>query len=195
MALLLVLVWIGLGAFFFQFTLSKLIGGLLACLWFAGSLELFRRARLPLRWFSLLSVLLLFLLLTFFLNCFALSHVEFRFAANKIIPFAKEVWRAPQLILWAMLKYAFALVPAFAVLRASAVTERVWSQLLLLGWWRELAIVALSLGLAVFKARGMRDLCAEEIYFWTFLNLVLFAACLIFSQRPNLSPVPERSAA
>jgi Type I phosphodiesterase / nucleotide pyrophosphatase len=195
MPLLLVLTWLGLGAIFFQFPLSKLIGGLLACLWFAGSLELFRRARLPLRGFSLLSVLFLFLLLTFFLNGFALSHVDFRFAANKIIPFAKEVWRAPQLILWAMVKYAFALFPAFAVLRASAVSERVWPQLILLGWWRELTIVALSLGLAVFKARGMRDLCAEEIYFWTFLNLVLFIACLIFSRAWRSAAVPEHSIA
>ena len=25
----------------------------------------------------------------------------------------------------------------------------------------------------------MRDLCEEEIYFWTFLNLIFFAAALI----------------
>jgi hypothetical protein len=177
MPFLLISVWLSLGALFFQFELSRLIGGLLACMWLAGSLELFRRARLPTRWFSLVSVLFLFILLTFFLNGFALSHVDFRFAANKIFPFAREVWRAPQLILWAMLKYAFALVPAFAVLRASSAGERVWSDLLLLGWWRQLTIVAGALGLAVFEGGGMRDLCSEEIYFWTFLNIVLWAGC------------------
>jgi hypothetical protein len=186
-SLVLISVWLVLGSIFFQFELSKLIGGLFACLWLAGCLELFRRAQLPLRWFALISAVFLFVLLTFFLNGFALSHVDFRFAGNKIFLFAKEAWRAPQLILWAALKYAFVLLPALAVLRASAVGKRVWPQLLLLGWWRELTIVAGALGLAVFNARGMRDLCTEEIYFWTFLNLVLFAACLIL---PHASPSP-----
>src|SRR6476646_7788213 len=121
-------------------------------------------------------------MLTFFLNCFALSHFDFRFAATKIFPFARELWRAPQLIAWAMLKYAFALLPAFAVLRVSAVGERVWREILLLGWSRELMIVASALGLAIFNQRGMRDLCEEEIYFWTFLNLILLAAALILSR-------------
>jgi hypothetical protein len=187
----LISVWLLFGSIFFQFDLSKLIGGLFACLWFAGCLELFRRAQLPLRWFALISAVFLFVLLTFFVNGFALSHVDFRFAGNKIFPFAKEAWRAPQLIFWAALKYAFALLPAFAVLRASAAGRRVWPQLLLLGWWRELTIVASALGLAVFNARGMRDLCTEEIYFWTFLNLVLFAACLIFPRPSDLPAVAE----
>lgn len=180
---LLVVAWLALGSTFFQFDPGKLIGGLFACLWFAGCLELFRRARLPLRWFALASAVLSFVLLTFFLNGFALSHVDFRFATNKIFPFAKEAYRAPQLILWAMVKYAFALLPALAVLRASSAGPRIWLDLVLLGWWRELTIVAGALGLAVFNARGMRDLCSEEIYFWTFLNLVFFTACLIMCSR------------
>ncbi|MFN2621717.1 MAG: alkaline phosphatase family protein [Chthoniobacterales bacterium] len=178
-ALVLVLGWVGLSHFFFQFDLTKLLGGLLACCWFAGCLELFRRARLPVRWFALIAAVFVFVLLTFFLNGFALSHVDFRFASDKIYPFAKELWRAPQLILWAVLKYAFALVPAFFVLRLSAIGDRVWRQILLLGWWRELTIVAGALGLAIFNARGMRDLCEEEIYFWTFLNAVFLAAALV----------------
>lgn len=186
---LLVSIWLALGALFFQFELSRLIGGLLACLWFAGCLELLRRAQLPVRWFSLVSVLFLYLLLTFFLTGFALSHVDFRFAANKIFPFAKELWRAPQLILWAAVKYAFALVPAFAVIRTSAAGEGAWPQTLMLGWWRQLTIVAASLGLAVFNARGMRDLCVEEIYFWTFLNVVLFAAAILLA-RPARRSAP-----
>ena len=177
------LLWLILGRFFFQFDLAKLVGALLACCWFAGCLEVFRRADLPLRWFGLVGAVFFFVLLTFFLNGFALSHVDFRFAATKIFPFARELWRAPQLIAWAAVKYAFALLPALAALRLSAAGDRVWRQLLLLGWWRELTIVASALGLAIFNARGMRDLCEEEIYFWTFLNLIFFAAALMMGPR------------
>ena len=193
LALLLVAAWFGLSRFFFQFDLAKLVGGLLACCWFAGCLELFRRPRLPVRWFALIGAVFLFVLLTFFLNGFALSHVDFRFAANKIYPFAREIWRAPQLILWSALKYAFALLPALILIQRAA-GNSIWPQLLLLGWARELTIVAGALGLAIFNARGMGDLCAEEIYFWTFLNLVLFAAYLIFSCASPSSIVPDRSA-
>lgn len=182
-----VLFWLVAARFFFQFDLAKLIGALFACCWLAGCLELFRRADLPVRWFALISAVFLFLLLTFFLNGFALSHVDFRFAATKIFPFAKEIWRAPQLIAWAALKYAFALMPALAVLRLSAVPDQVWRQVLLLGWWRELTVVASALGLAIFNARGMRDLCEEEIYFWTFLNLVFLGAALVLAARSRPS--------
>ena len=184
-AFLAVIVWLALGRFFFQFDLAKLVGALFACCWFAGCLEFFRRAGLPLRWSALVSAFFLFLMLTFFLNGFALSHVDFRFAATKIFPFAKELWRAPQLILWAALKYAFALLPALAVLRLSTADPAVWRQILLLGWWRELTIVASALGLAIFDARGMRDLCEEEIYFWTFFNLALFVGGLILARPPK----------
>jgi hypothetical protein len=78
-------------------------------------------------------------------------------------------------------------LPALAVLRLSAAGNAVWRQILLLGWWRELTIVASALGLAIFNARGMRDLCEEEIYFWTFLNLVFFAAALIMGRRASPS--------
>jgi hypothetical protein len=190
-----ILAWLGFSHYFFEFPFSKLIGGLLACCWLAGCLELFRRARLSLNWFALISAVFLFVLLTFFLNGFALSHVDFRFANAKIIPFAKELWRAPQLILWAALKYAFALAPALAVIRLSGAGQTIWRQLLLLGWWRQLSVVASALGLAIFNARGMHDLCGEEIYFWIFLNLVLFTGCLIFSRGPDVSTVPEPSVA
>jgi type I phosphodiesterase/nucleotide pyrophosphatase len=173
--------WLVMGKILFQFEAAKLIGGLLACLWLASAFRLFHRAQLPLRWFALIGAVFLFVLLTFFLNGFALSHVDFRFATNKIYPFGKELWRAPQLILWAVLKYAFALLPALAIVRASA-RPGIWRQLLLLGWWRELGIVAGALGLAIFNRRGMGDLCSEEIYFWTFLNLVLFGAALLLAR-------------
>jgi hypothetical protein len=170
-----------------------LIGALLACCWFAGCLELFRRAGLALRWFALIGAVFIFVLFTFLLNGFALSHVDFRFANDKIIPFAKELWRAPQLIAWAMAKYGFALLPAFAVLRLSSVGDRVWPQILLLGWWRELMIVAGALGLAIFNARGMRDLCEEEIYFWTFLNAVFLIAGLIVTPLLKIGIGGQRS--
>jgi hypothetical protein len=182
-ALLSAVLWFVVGRFFFQFDLGKLVGALLTCCWFAGCLELFRRARLPLRWFAMIGAVFIFVLFTFLLNGFALSHVDFRFANDKIIPFAQELWRAPQLIAWAMAKYTFALLPAFAVLRLSSAGNRIWRQILLLGWWRELTIVASALGLAIFNARGMRDLCEEEIYFWTFLNLIFFVAALTMTRR------------
>jgi hypothetical protein len=71
------------------------------------------------------------------------------------------------------------------------VGERVWRQILLLGWWRELTIIASALGLAIFNARGMRDLCEEEIYFWTFLNLLVLVAAFVLtrsSEGPELPP-------
>jgi len=37
----------------------------------------------------------------------------------------------------------------------------------------------------------MRDLCEEEIYFWTFLNLIFVAAALIMETRASLpDPIP-----
>jgi hypothetical protein len=188
---LLILAWGGFSHYFFEFPLSKLVGGFFACCGLAGCLELFRRARLSVRWFALIAAVFLFVLLTFFLNGFALSHVDFRFAGTKIFVFAKELWRAPQLILWAALKYAFALVPALAMIRVSGAGQTIWRQLLLLGWSRQLSVVASALGLAIFNARGMHDLCGEEIYFWTFLNLVLFTACLIFCRAGRPATVPQ----
>ncbi len=185
----LTLTWLALGWRFFEFDILKLAGGLLACLWFAGALALFRRNGLPIRWVVLVAAVFSFVLLTFFLNGFALSHVDFRFAANKIFPFAKEAWRAPQLIVWASLKYSFALGPMVAVVCFAFPDRRVWRDLLLLGWWRELTIVAGALGLAVFNARGMRELCSEEIYFWTFLNLFFFGLCLLLSRPSQAEPV------
>ena len=194
-AITFILVWLGLAHYFFEFGSAKLIGALFACCWLAGCLELFRRAGLPVRWTALISALFLFVLLTFFLNGFALSHVDFRFAATKIFPFARELWRAPQLILWAALKYAFALAPALAAIALSGAGQTVWRQLLLLGWGRELIVVASALGLAIFNARGMHDLCGEEIYFWTFLNLVLFAAALVMTRRSEVQPAAAAETA
>lgn len=187
--LLLALAWLGLGYFFLHFDLSKLVGALLASCWLAGCLELFRRARLPLRWFALIGTVFVVVLFTFFLNGFALSHVDFRFANDKIIQFPKELWRAPQLIVWAMSKYAFALLPALVLLRFSTVGDRVWREILLLTWWRQLMIAVSAVGLAIFNTRGMRDPCDEELIFWTFLNLLFLVTALLMT-RPmkELSP-------
>ena len=192
------LAWISVGYFFFQFDLSKLVGALLASAGFAGCLELFRRARLPLRWFALIGVVFVFVLFTFFLNGFALSHVDFRFGVDKIIPFPKELWRAPQLLVWALTKYSFALLPAIVVLRLSAAGAGVWREILLLTWWRQVMIAAGALGLAIFNAQGMRDSCEEELIFWTFLNLFFLAVALLMTPRPRESgraPQPEMAIA
>lgn len=187
--------WIVAGSFFFHFNLAKLVGALLACCWLAGCLELFRRARLPVRWFALIGAVFTVILFTFFLNGFALSHVDFRFANDKIIPFPKELWRAPQLIVWAMSKYAFALLPALVLLRLSAVGDRIWREILLLTWWRQLMIAVSAVGLAIFNTRGMRDPCDEELIFWTFLNLLFLVVALLMT-RPlkELTPVPPAPA-
>jgi hypothetical protein len=190
------LAWLAIGHFFLHFDLGKLTGALLACCWFAGCLELFRRAKLPLRWFALISAFFIVILFTFFLNGFALSHVDFRFANDKIIQFPKELWRAPQLIVWAMSKYAFALLPALVLLRLSAFGDRVWREILLLTWWRQLVIAVSAVGLAIFNTRGMRDPCDEELIFWTFLNLLFLATALVMT-RPlkHLEPSVEAADA
>ena len=176
------LAWLAIGHFFLHFDLGKLTGALLACCWFAGCLELFRRARLPLRWFALIGAFFIVILFTFFLDGFALSHVDFRFANDKIIQFPKELWRAPQLIVWAMSKYAFALLPALVLLRLSSVGDRVWREILLLTWWRQLVIAVSAIGLAIFNTPGMRDPCDEELIFWTFLNLLFLATALLMTR-------------
>ena len=180
--LLAALAWVALGHFFLHFDLAKLTGVLLASCWFAGCLELFRRAGLPLRWFALIGTVFIVVLFTFSMNGFALSHVDFRFANDKIIQFPKEIWRAPQLLLWAMSKYAFVLLPALALLRLSPVGDRVWRELVLLTWWRQLMIAVSALGLAIFNTRGMRDPCEEELIFWTFLNLLFLATALLMTR-------------
>jgi hypothetical protein len=187
--------WILICALFFQFEIGKIAGCILGALWLAGVLELFRRGRVPSGWSALASVIVLFATFHFVLNGFAFSHVDFRFAANKIIPFAAESWRAPQEIAWTALKYLFVLLPALAVLYFAALGTPLAFQLLQLGWWRELMIVISSLGLAIFDRRGMNELCREEICFWTFLNLALGLLCLAANWRRCDTPaVTEANA-
>ena len=113
--ILLFAIWIFLGIALFQFETGKLIGSLLGGIWLAGCLELFRRAGLSVNWSALVSAIMFFTVFHFVLNGFALSHVDFRFASEKIIPFQQEVFRAPQLIAWVVLKYFFILLPVFFV--------------------------------------------------------------------------------
>ena len=165
--------WLLVSSFVFQFDAGKLLGVLLASLWLIGCVGLFRRAKLPPSWFALSGVILLFIVFHFVMDGFALSHVDFRFAADKIIPFQEEWLRAPQLIAWSVAKYLVVLLPIFGVLLLS-VQQETARQMLQLGWWRELMIIISALGLAIFDNRGMTELCSEEIYFWTFLNFALW---------------------
>lgn len=177
-AALLFAAWLFLSGAFFQFELGKLTGILLGSLWLAGCLELFRRAELPSSWSALAGAVVLFLVFHFVLDGFALSHVDFRFAANKIIPFQEEAFRAPQLILWVVVKYLFGLIPPLSVLFFAARGTDLGLRLLQFGWWRELMIGLSALGLSIYDRRGVSELCGEEIYFWTFLSLVLWFLCL-----------------
>ena len=176
---LLLFLWIVAAATVFHFGYDKIIGVLLGALCLVGCIELFRRARIPWKWSALIGAILVFSVLVFVLNGFALSRVDFRFAANLIIPFQEEALRAPQLIAWAIIKYAFPLLPLLAVLRLSTHAPEIGTALVQFGWWRELVIVTCALGLMRFDPRGLHELCAEEIYFWTFLNLVFWASCLL----------------
>lgn len=182
-AILIMAIWGALGIVLFQFEPGKLIGALLGGVWLAGCLELFRRAGLATSWSALVSAIMLFAVCYFSLDGFTLSHVDFRFASEKIIPFQQEIYRAPQLIAWAMLKYFFILLPVFAVLFVITGRNEVARYVAQLGWWRELMLVICTLGLSLFDKGGLTELCGEEIYFWTFLNIGigLFAMIIAWS--------------
>ncbi len=187
--------WLLVCAGLFQVDFGKLLGTLLGSLALLSFIQLFRRAGLSATWTALAGVILLFAVFHLVLNGFALSHVDFRFAANKIILFQEEALRAAQLIVWAVVKYLFVLLPVLGVLLFS-LQKGTALQILQLGCWRELMIVLSALGLAIFDARGVDELCGEEIYFWTFLNFALWMFCLASAwvHRPlNLerrAPVP-----
>jgi hypothetical protein len=109
--------------------------------------------------------------------------VDFRFASEKIIPFQEEALRAPQLIAWAMLKYGFILLPVLLVLGVAPGGTELARYLAQFGWWRELMLAICTLGLALFDKGGLNELCGEEIYFWTFLNLVIWGLALVITGR------------
>lgn len=178
-AILLFAIWIFLGIALFQFETGKLIGSLLGGIWLAGCLELFRRAGLSVNWSALVSAIMLFTVFHFVLNGFALSHVDFRFAAEKIIPFQQEALRAPQLIAWVVVKYFFILLPVLFVVLVATGGAKLALLLAQFGWWRELVLAACALGLSFFHAGGLSELCGEEIYFWTFLNLVIWLLAIV----------------
>ena len=122
---------------------------------------------------------MLFTVFYFVLNGFALSHVDFRFASEKIIPFQQEVFRAPQLIAWVVVKYAFILLPVFFVVLVATGGARLTLLVAQFGWWRELMLGVCALGLSLFHTGGLSELCGEEIYFWTFLNLVIWLLVIV----------------
>ena len=173
-AILLFAIWIFLGIALFQFETGKLIGSLLGGICVAGCLELFRRAGLSVNWSALISAIMLFTVFYFVLNGFTLSHVDFRFASEKIIPFQQEAFRAPQLIAWVLVKYLFILLPVLCIVLVATSGASLTLFLAQFGWWRELMLAVCALGLSLFHTGGLSELCGEEIYFWTFLNLVIW---------------------
>ena len=177
--ILLLAIWIFLGIALFQFETGKLIGSLLGGIWLAGCLELFRRAGLSVNWSALVSAIMLFTVFYFVLNGFALSHVDFRFASEKIIPFQQEALRAPQLIAWVVVKYVFILLPVLFIVFVATGEPRLALLLAQFGWWRELMLTLCALGLSLFHTGGLSELCSEEIYFWTFLNLVIWLLAIV----------------
>jgi hypothetical protein len=170
--------WLLTLVLFFEFPIVRAVVCLVLSIWLAGCLELLRRAGLHWRWTALVGVTMLFITLAFILEGLQLSHVDFRFAGQKIVPFSQELWRAAQLIIWSMIKYAFALLPLLAVLRAHLPRTEMSLDLLQLGWWRQLMIIAIVWTLCFYNRTGLYESCAEEIYFWIFLNLVIWGLCL-----------------
>jgi len=148
-------------------------------IWLVGCLQLFRRAGLSVNWSALVSAIMLFTVFYFVLNGFALSHVDFRFASEKIVPFQQEALRAPQLIAWVVVKYFFILLPVVFVVLVASGGGRLALLLAQFGWWRELMVAVCTLGLSFFHTGGLSELCGEEIYFWTFLNLVIWLLVIV----------------
>jgi Type I phosphodiesterase / nucleotide pyrophosphatase len=180
-SIILLTLWYIFGTWLFEFETGKLMGALLGGIWLAGCLELFRRAGLGANWSALVSAIMVFAVFYFALNGFTLSHVDFRFASEKIIPFQQEALRAPQLIAWAMLKYGFILLPVLLVLGVAPGRTELARYLAQFGWWRELMLAICTLGLPLFDKGGLNELCGEEIYFWTFLNLVIWVLALVIT--------------
>ena len=98
---------------------------------------------------------------------------------EKIIPFQQEALRAPQLIVWALLKYLFILLPVLFVVFVAAGGAALTLFLAQFGWWRELMVAVCALGLSLFDNGGLSELWGEEIYFWTFLNLVIWLLVIV----------------
>jgi hypothetical protein len=189
-AILLFAVWVFLGIALFQFEMGKLIGTLCGGIWLAGCLELLRRARLGVSWSALVGAIMLFAVCYFSLSGFTLSHVDFRFASEKIIPFQQESLRAPQLIAWVIFKYVFILLPVLFVLGVASSGSELGRYLAQFGWWRELMLAVCTLGLSLFDKVGLSELCSEELYFWTFLNLVIWGFALLIVRSPGVARKP-----
>ena len=176
-------VWFAITVWFFEFAVATAVICILFAIWLAAWLHLFARAGLPWRWTVLIGAVVLFITLAFTLNGFQFSHVDFRFANEKIIPFRHELWRALQLIPWTMLKYLFVLLPALWVLRARLWRLEMSVWLMQLGWGRQLMVIFMVFTFPFFDRLGLNELGAEEIYFWTFFNIVLWCFCLTLMPR------------
>jgi hypothetical protein len=176
-------VWFAITVWFFEFAVATAVICILFAIWLTAWLHLFARAGLPWRWTVLIGTVVLFITLAFTLNGFQFSHVDFRFAVEKIIPFRHELWRALQLIPWTMLKYLFVLLPALWVLRRRLGRPEMSVRLMQLGWGRQLMVIFMVFTFPFFDRLGLNELGAEEIYFWTFFNIVLWCFCLTLMPR------------
>jgi hypothetical protein len=83
------------------------------------------------------------------------------------------------LIAWIVVKYVFILLPVLFVVFVATDGTRLALLLAQFGWWRELILAACALGLSFFHTGGLSELCGEEIYFWTFLNLVIWLLVIV----------------
>jgi Type I phosphodiesterase / nucleotide pyrophosphatase len=176
------LAWFCIAKFFFGFPVEALRLALCGAIGLTGLLLMLRKAPLPTRWLALAGAIVLFITLYAVLNQFALNAVDFLFATGRIIPFATERWRAPQIILWSAIKYAFVLGPVLFVLRQS-VPRSAMQGMLQLEWWRILMLGLGAFGISLFDPRGLQEQCAEEIYFWLFLAIVVWLLLLTRASR------------
>jgi hypothetical protein len=175
------LAWIVVSSRLLQFESSQIAGFLLIGIAFAAMRSVIDRSGLAPRWTALAAAVCAYLMWCVALNGFALSRVDFRFATNLILPLREELWRAVQLIAWAICKYTFVLAPLFVGIARGKARMRVSAVLSHLMWSR-LAMIALSaLGLRLFGLPGVHELCSEEMYFWATLSVVfwIFATLLV----------------
>jgi len=164
-----------------EFELTQVIAFLCAGLGLSGLLAFVRRSELPRSWAALSVGVCLFLASWVAFQGFALSRVDFRFAASWVYPTATESVHAAQLVVWAWIKYALVWVPcAFAtsVFRGSRL--ELMSSLVQLSAWRLISIVLSSLGLWLFGSiPGVHELASEEIYYWGWFSLVVWSFALV----------------
>jgi hypothetical protein len=171
--------WAVLSIAVLEFRGSQVVAFSCCALGLRGLLTLVRRARLSPVWSALALAICLVLASNAAFEGFALSHVNFRFAAELVIPFRTELFRAAQLVVWACLKYAFAWLPIVWILKRDARAPGVVLKLLVqLGAWRLLFTAIATLGFRCFDKVAIHELCSEELYYWGWFSLFAWLAAL-----------------